>query len=57
MVFISSVSDGQGIFGERNTEVAITMFEMQHVCNDYYDQWAGLEKSPSADCVDEGRDT
>ncbi|KAG2368058.1 hypothetical protein BDR07DRAFT_1270710 [Suillus spraguei] len=48
--------DGQDIFGEGNIEVAVTMFEAQHVCNDYC-EWVGLEKFQSADSVDETHDT
>ncbi|KAG1741219.1 hypothetical protein EDD22DRAFT_786753 [Suillus occidentalis] len=50
LAFISDYQGvgGQDIFGDGNIEVAVTMFEAQHICNDYC-EWAGLEKYRSQD--------
>jgi hypothetical protein len=53
---VSSVSGGQDIFGDGNIEVAVTMFEEQHICNDYC-EWAGLEKYISLDEAVETQDS
>jgi hypothetical protein len=55
-MMVSSVSGGQDIFGDGNIEVAVTMFEVQHICNDYCD-WAGLEKYPSQNETVETQDS
>ncbi|KAG1780739.1 hypothetical protein EV702DRAFT_964224 [Suillus placidus] len=47
---------GQDIFGDGNIEVAVTMFEEQHICNDYC-EWAGLEKYISLDEAVETQDS
>jgi hypothetical protein len=37
----SSVSGGKDIFGDGNIEVEVSMFEKNHVCNDYC-KWSGF---------------
>jgi hypothetical protein len=38
----SLVSEGKDVFGDGNIELAVSMFEKKHVCNDYC-TWSGFK--------------